>query len=79
MISLVRIKRGSCTKIERENFLDELLISLVLAFTDQMPSKPYPEAIAIEISQLESVGESIMEHVYVDYAEKSSQLESPFQ
>ena len=33
-----------------------------------MPSKAYPEAIAIEIGRLESVGESIMEHMYVVYA-----------
>ena len=30
-----------------------------------MPSKTYGEAIAIEIARLESVGESIVEHVYV--------------
>ena len=33
-----------------------------------MPSKTYGEAIAIEIARLESVGESIVEHVYVVYS-----------
>lgn len=33
-----------------------------------MPSEVYGEAIAIEIGRLESVGESIIEHLYVTYA-----------
>jgi hypothetical protein len=33
-----------------------------------MPSKAYPEAISIEIGRLESVGESIIEQMYVVYA-----------
>jgi hypothetical protein len=38
---------------------------VVLALSDRIPSKVYGEAIAIEIGRLESVGESIMEHVYI--------------
>ena len=41
---------------------------MVLALSDRMPSKTYGEAIAIEIARLESVGESIVEHVYVVYS-----------
>jgi hypothetical protein len=41
---------------------------LVLALSDRLPSNNYGEAIATEISRLESIGESIMEHVYVVYA-----------
>jgi hypothetical protein len=33
-----------------------------------MPSKSYGEAIRVEISRLESIGESIMEHFFVVYA-----------
>jgi hypothetical protein len=36
--------------------------------SDKMPSKVYGEAISIEIGRLESVGESILEHLYVVYA-----------
>ena len=55
-------------QIEWAPFSDELLTSLVLALSDRLPSNNYGEAIATEISRLESIGESIMEHVYVVYA-----------
>jgi hypothetical protein len=38
---------------------------MALALTDKMPKN---EAIANEIKRLESVGESLMEHVYIVYA-----------
>jgi hypothetical protein len=41
---------------------------MVLALSDRIPSKIYGEAIGIEIARLESVGESIMEHIFVVYA-----------
>jgi hypothetical protein len=41
---------------------------MTLALTDEMPSKDKNEAISIEIGRLESVGESIMEHLYIVYA-----------
>jgi hypothetical protein len=41
---------------------------MVLALSDRLPSRVYGEAIAIEIGRLETVGESIIEHLYVVYA-----------
>jgi hypothetical protein len=41
---------------------------VVLALSDRLPSKVYGEAVAIEIGRLESVGESIMEHIYIVFA-----------
>jgi hypothetical protein len=55
-------------QVEWAPFSEELLISLVLALSDKMPSKAYGEAIATEIGRLESIGESIIEHIYVVYA-----------
>jgi len=55
-------------QIEWAPFSDELLISMVLALSDKLPSKAYGEAIITEIGRLETVGESLMEQVYVVYA-----------
>lgn len=55
-------------QIEWAPFSDELLISMVLALSDKLPSKAYGEAIITEIGRLETIGESIMEHLYVVYA-----------
>ncbi len=38
---------------------------MVLALSERLPSNQKVEAIAIEIGRLESVGESIMEHIFV--------------
>ena len=43
-------------------------MAVVLALSDRMPSKNYGEAIAIEIGRLESVGESLMEHIQIIYS-----------
>ena len=37
---------------------------MTLALSDKMPSKIYDEAISGEISRLESVGESLIEHLF---------------
>ncbi len=51
-------------KIEWSPFPEELLISLTLAMIDRIPCIEKKIAVVNEIKRLESVGESIIEHVF---------------
>ncbi len=59
------MRKHNTIEIEDTPFSNDISIHLVLALINKMPSQDYGGEIAIEIGRLESIGKTLIEHLFL--------------